>query len=86
MPMTDPRQTERNYGNGVLRDTVSLKPSVSTSTIRQTAAACACWEVCVRERVYCVFVCVLMHDCQAGPACLLCPHITFCVIAPEVAD
>lgn len=25
MPMTDPRQMERNYGKSVLRDTVSLK-------------------------------------------------------------
>lgn len=30
MPMTDPRQTERNYGNGILGDTVSLNPSVSS--------------------------------------------------------
>lgn len=32
MPMTDPRQTERNYGNGILGDTVSLNPSVSSPT------------------------------------------------------
>lgn len=84
MPMTDPRQTEHNYGNSVLRDTVSLKPTVSTPTTPDSfllpvqAVRCVC--VCVG------LLCVLAHECQAGPVFLMCPHITFCVIAPEVAD
>lgn len=61
--MTDPCQTEDNYGNGVLKDTVSLKPIVSTPTTTDSfPAACSCCEVCV-------CVCVLC-EYQAGPVFL----------------
>lgn len=56
MPMTDPRQTEHNYGNSVLRDTVSLKPTVSTPTtpdsfllpVQAVRCVCVCgFAVCI---------------------------------------
>ena len=81
MPMTDPRQTERNYGNSVLRDTVSLKPTVSTPTTPDALLLPVHAVKCV-----CVCVCVLVHGSQATGLCFLCPHITSCVIAAEFAD
>lgn len=76
MPMTDPRQTEDNYGNDVLKDTVSLKPTVSTPNTTDSfllpihVMRCVSLWVCV---------CVsgggggLLCECQAGPVFLMCP-------------
>lgn len=77
MPMTDPRQTEDNYGNGVLKDTESLKP---TSPLQiQQALSCShsmLWGVCVCVRV-CEMGGGLLCECQAGPASLMCPLSSF---------
>lgn len=79
MPMTDPRQTEHNYGNSVLRDTVSLKPSVSTLTTPDCCCLCMLWGVCL-------CVCVGAWLSSWTSVSTVSPHNFFCVIAPEVAD
>lgn len=71
--MTDPCQTEDNYGNGVLKDTVSLKPIVSTPTTTDSfPAACSCYEVCV-------CVCAVWISSRTSVSKrVLCPCITPC--------
>ena len=64
MPMTDPCQTERNYGNSVLRDTVSLKPTVSTPTTPDSFLLSV-------HAVRCVYVYVCVCVCFMGLRCVV---------------